>query len=373
MNRKKREILMYAAGERSADMLYFSGLQTPDPIFAFTNKGKKYGLLSSLESGRAKKYSTLDEIIEISEVCKLAKITYSDIGALKVILKKNRIKALTIPADFPAKIYAELQANGFDINIADATIFPARRVKTNTELKEIRKANSVAAAGFTIAEEILRSSEIKSGKLYYNNQPLTSNFIRAEIEKTALSLGADSMNTIVASGNSACDPHDCGNGVIMANSMIVIDIFPRLKSSGYYGDMTRTFLKGKPTSAQIKIVEAVLAAQALALSEIKAGVDGAIVHKSVVDFFDKNGFKTYADKRGWHGFFHSTGHGLGLDVHESPSLGMRKSILEVGNVVTVEPGLYYKGIGGCRIEDNVVVTKTGVKMLSEYHYEWIIP
>ena len=373
MNRKKREILLRGSSEYDADILYFSGIQIPDPFFAFTLGGKRCALLSPLEAGRASRGSKFDEIFDISEVCARKKMPYSEFSALCSVLKSKKISALSVPENFPSKFYRDLLEAGFDVEVAESPFFCARAIKSEYELGEITRANSAASAGFAIAEEILRLSKINRGRLFFESKPLTCEFLRSEIERAALSLGADSMHTIVAAGNDACDPHFEGSGVVRANSLIVMDIFPRLKKSGYYGDMTRTFLKGEPSAKQARLVETVLDAQAIALSCISEGADGAQIHSHVKDFFAENGFETKASKDGWCGFFHSTGHGVGLDVHEAPSLGARKCILRAGNVVTVEPGLYYRGVGGCRIEDTVAVTKTGARMLSRYHYEWIIP
>lgn len=363
---------MRGSSETDANLLYFSGMQIPDDFFAFTLAGKKCALLSPLEAGRALRHSKFDEVFDISEVCKKAKVPYGDFSALCAVLKSKRVKSLVVPENFPSIWYLNLVEAGFDVDICEGEFFPQREVKSPAEIREIVKANAAASAGFTIAEEILRQSKIVKGRLIFEGRPLTCEFLRSEIEKAALSLGADSMHTIVAAGDDACDPHNEGSGAVRANTLIVMDIFPRLKASGYFGDMTRTFLRGTPSEAQVRLVDAVLNAQALALSKVAAGVDGAEVHKSVKDFFEQNGYKTTASKSGWSGFFHSTGHGVGLDIHESPSLGNRECILQAGNVVTVEPGLYYRGIGGCRIEDTVEVTKSGAKILSRYHYEWVI-
>ena len=154
----------------------------------------------------------------------------------------------------------------------------------------------------------------------------------------------------------------------------MVDIFPRDIESLNYGDMTRTYLKGKASSKQRKLVETVLEAQRRALKSIKANKKGNQVHQVVVDFFNKKGYLTKNTKKGYVGFFHGTGHGLGLDIHEEPSLATRNhKPLQPGQCVTVEPGLYYWGIGGCRIEDCVLVTKKGYEMLSRHPYDWEIP
>ena len=266
MNRKKREILLRGSSECDANILYFSGIQIPDPFFAFTLGGKRCALLSPLEAGRALRGSKFDEIFDISEVCARKKMQYSEFSALCSVLKSKKISALSVPENFPSKFYRDLFEAGFDIEIAESPFFCDRAIKSEYELGEITRANSAASAGFEIAEEILRLSKINRGRLFFESKPLTCEFLRSEIERAALSLGADSMHTIVAAGNDACDPHCEGSGVVRANSLIVMDIFPRLKKSGYYGDMTRTFLKGEPSAKQAHLVETVLDAQAIALS-----------------------------------------------------------------------------------------------------------
>jgi Xaa-Pro aminopeptidase len=201
-------------------------------------------------------------------------------------------------------------------------------------------------------------------KLRWSRQTLTSELLRAEIESAVLRAGGTPSGTIVAGGDQACDPHERGSGPLRANSLIIIDIFPRDAKTGYYGDMTRTFLKGRASEAQRSLWETVKDAQAFALRRIKAGVDGMTIHRGIEDLFAGRGYKTGVKNGRRVGFFHGTGHGLGLDIHEYPRL--QKVVLKARQVVTVEPGLYYPGLGGVRIEDVVVVTKTGHKMLSSF-------
>jgi Xaa-Pro aminopeptidase len=212
---------------------------------------------------------------------------------------------------------------------------------------------------------------VRGRKLWFEGKPLTSERLKFAIEVACLDAGAVSSNTIVAGGDQACDPHERGSGPLRANELIIIDIFPRVTRTGFYGDMTRTFLRGHASDAQRALVDAVRAAQLVAFKGIKAGVNGRDVHKSVAELFKARGYETKHSKNGSVGFFHGTGHGLGLAVHELPRLSSSgDSILRKDAVVTVEPGLYYPGLGGCRIEDVVQVTDAAPRMLSRYHYDW---
>ena len=165
----------------------------------------------------------------------------------------------------------------------------------------------------------------------------------------------------------SCSEYDC-----KPNELIIIDVFPRMQKTGYHGDMTRTFLKGQANQEQRALVDAVRAAQNAALAEIKAGVSGTKVHQAADKVFRSNGFHTKRRGESFVGFIHSTGHGLGLDIHEAPRVSQKSGRLKKGHVVTVEPGLYYPEMGGCRIEDVAWVTKEGCELLSSMHYRWQI-
>jgi Xaa-Pro aminopeptidase len=218
---------------------------------------------------------------------------------------------------------------------------------------------------------MLRASKIAGRKLIFQGKPLTSERLKFAIEVACLEAGAVSAYTIVAGGDQACDPHERGTGPLRPHELIIIDIFPRVTRTGFHGDMTRTFLRGRASDAQRALVSAVRAAQRAALETIRAGVNGRNVHRKVVDVFTARGFETKHTPTGSVGFFHGTGHGLGLAVHEPPRMsGSVDSTLKKDAVVTVEPGLYYPGLGACRIEDVVQVTPAAPKMLSRYHYQW---
>ncbi len=370
----KREIVLRGSCQTNSDIFYFTGVAVPDPFYAFTLRGKKCALVGALELGRLRNAGRLDEVFDLSLLSeKFGKgIRLDDTGVLIHLLKKSKIKAIVVSADFPALQLEKLRGAGFDVAVSEKPLFPERDIKNNFEMREIAKANAIASLGFERIENILRESKISGRKIIWHDNILTSEILRYEVEKTSLSKGADALYTIVAGGNQACNPHEVGHGAILPNSLIVADIFPRLRSTGYFGDMTRTFLKGEPTSAQSSLVETVIKAQKLALSKVKDGVDGSVIHNAVDDFFAKNGYFTEFKKGAWGGFFHSTGHGVGLDIHEKVSISPHKCILKTGNVITVEPGLYYRGIGGCRIEDTVAVEKNGMRKLSKYHYNWVI-
>ncbi len=370
--------LLYADSERNADPLYFGRVSVPDPFIAFGCRGKKYAVVSALEFGRIKKTSAFDVVLPLEAYLQRAREMWPKrrsgpaevIAAVAKELKQTRF---TVPDDFPAGVYDKLGELGLKIEIAEGALFPERELKTDEEAAQIRQGNRCSALGFAAVEKILRGSKIRGRSLIYRGEPVTSESLKFAVEVACLAAGAVSSNTIIAGGDQACDPHERGSGPIRPNELLIVDIFPRVSATGYHGDMTRTFLKGQPSDAQRALVDAVRAAQLAALKTIRTGVNGREVHAACVAVFNARGFETKHTRKGSVGFFHGTGHGLGLAVHEPPRMNSTFDYkLKKGSVVTVEPGLYYPGLGGCRIEDVVQVTDAKPKMLSSYHYEWVI-
>jgi Xaa-Pro aminopeptidase len=218
------------------------------------------------------------------------------------------------------------------------------------------------------AVDLIAGSQPRGDVLFYHDQPLLSEQVRGIIEVSLLEDACETMDTIVAGGLEAAAPHARGAGPLPANAPIVIDIFPRSKVSRYYADMTRTVLKGEASLEVSEIYDAVRQAQDVGLSAIRSGVSGKEVHSSVAQIFVDLGFP---ETEGC-GFTHSTGHGVGLDVHEKPSLSETGETLQTAQVVTVEPGLYYPLIGGVRLEDLVVVTDNGCENLTHFEKKFVL-
>ncbi len=368
--------LLYADTERSADVLYFGRVNVPDAFIAFALRGKKYAIVSALEFARVKKTSDFDVVLPLEGYLKRARELWPQrrCGAAEVIYlvaKDFKQTRFTVPEDFPAAVYEKLYELGLDLVVADGALFPAREIKTPAEAAAIREGNRCSALGFAAAERLLRASRIRGRTLLHRGEVLTSERVKFAIEVACLEAGAVSANTIVAGGDQGCDPHERGSGPLRPHELIVVDIFPRVTRTGFHGDMTRTFLRGRASDAQRQLVATVRAAQLAALKAIRAGVNGRLVHSKAVDLFQARGYETRHSPHGSVGFFHGTGHGLGLAVHEPPRMSAAVDYpLRKNSVVTVEPGLYYPGLGGCRIEDVVQVTDAKPKLLSRYHYDW---
>ncbi len=377
------EVLLMGTPSKNSDLLWFTGFNASDPFPAFSAHGKRIGLIPLLEVGRAKKESHLDEILNLTEIIKDLRKTNPRAGVADAIVLaalNEGIEAFRVPEEFPVSLYNHLQSLGLKLIPVSENdkipLFRNRSIKTKKEIAGIKKGNIAATAGFLRVEEILKETEIASSKkLFWKGQKLTAEILKDEIQVAVTRAGGLlDIGLICAPGDQAIDCHSSGTGPINAGQLIVVDIFPRDRESFNYGDMTRTYLKGKASPKQRKLVETVLEAQRRALKSIKAKKSGASIHQQVVDFFNKKGYRTKKTKDGYVGFFHGTGHGLGFDIHEEPSLSSRYTQpLLPGQCVTVEPGLYYLGLGGCRIEDCVLITKNGCEMLSKHPYDWEIP
>ena len=368
--------LLYADTLASSDMLYFGGVEVHDPFIAFRAGRKKITVQSSLELGRVKRTGGFDQVLSLETWRDRARTAYGPKAGIAEIIaclaRRHGLRTFRIPDDFPAGLYHKLGRLGLRLELAGGMLFPEREIKSAAEAAAIREGNRLSAVGYVTAEKILRRTRIKGRSLVYRGQPLTSERLCFAIEVAIREQGGDARDTIVAGGDQACDPHERGSGPLRPHELVIVDIFPRVLKTGYYGDMTRTYLKGRASDAQRKLVAAVRDAQRAALRMIRAGVDGSDVHDLVNFVFTRAGYETRHGKSGATGFFHGTGHGLGLAIHEPPRVSAVSYKLKAGSVVTVEPGLYYPGLGGCRWEDVVQVTKGAAKLLSKHPYNWEI-
>ena len=354
--------LIYAASPRSADMLYATGFHAPDAFLFLEQRGRKTIVLNDLEIDRGRREAKVDEVLAASDLVRDFG-SHSPALIAAGLLLRRKIRRVEVPADFPLGAARVLEKAGLRVVPLEGLFWPERELKDRNELTAIRRATRLAAIGLERAVEVLRAAKIlRSGLLQWQGQPLTSEMVRAEADSTVLRAGGIPEGTIVAGGRQACDPHERGHGRLRAHELIILDIFPRDARSGYFGDLTRTVVRGRANEAQRQLWETVCAAQRRAIRAIKPRAKGAAVHKAVQEFFVARGYPTERRDGRWTGFFHGTGHGLGLDLHEEPRLGV--TTFRPGQVFTVEPGLYYPEIGGARHEDVVTVTAGGCRLLS---------
>ena len=363
--------LMIAASETDADMYYATRFLAPDPFIFFQIGAQKHLLMSDLERDRARDQAQVDHVISLSEYQEKAKKKDTDeepsqIDALHEVLQEKNITHLNVPRAFAIATADDLRERGYTVAFPEGAYWPDREIKTPDEIEYIREAQQHTEAAMDAAITLIRNSEIRGDLLYHNGEPLTSETVKREIKFLLLERDYTAGHTIVAGGDQACDPHNEGTGPLHAHQSIIIDIFPRSNTTGYFADLTRTVVKGEPSADLQNIYDAVLAGQNLVLDSVRAEADGQAIHRALTELFENRNFETGNIDGRMQGFFHGTGHGLGLEIHEPPRIGKTPQTLCAGHIVTIEPGLYYPGRGAVRIEDLAVVTEDGLENLTTY-------
>ena len=337
-------------------------------------------LVSSLEYGRARKES------HATSVSRLVAYDYRDrisehgpvdgrARTVSAFLADHGVTDVAVPADFPLGVADALREADVGVTADETDVVTGiRATKTPDEINHVREAQRANEAAMAAAERLLREATVgPDDELRYEDETLTAERVKEEIEITLLRHGCALDETIVACGADAADPHDRGSGPLVADEAVIVDIFPRSKATKYHADMTRTFVKGDPSAELQRRYEVTDEARRAALDAVEAGVTGATVHDAVCDVYEDAGYPTLrSDPETEVGFIHSTGHGVGLDVHERPRVSPDGEELRPGHVITIEPGLYDPDVGGVRIEDLVVVTEEGHENLTAYPVELVV-
>jgi Xaa-Pro aminopeptidase len=295
---------------------------------------------------------------------------------LEIVLRAARRFGITnaaVPKTFPLEIADHLRANGIELK-SDRDLFTSRRrVKNEAELAGIQRAQRAAEAAMEAAREILRSAEPQNGNLVVDGETLTCEQLKLVVEKVFTEHGVFADEFIVSHGAQTAVGHDMGSGPIAPNEPICFDLFPRDRESGCYADMTRTFVVGEPSDELQEFHRLCKEALERSVAAVKPGIAGNELYKITCDVFEEHGFPTLLSKQPGEvlkdGFYHSLGHGVGLEVHEQPNLGRGPGELVAGDVIAVEPGLYRYGYGGCRLEDLVRVTEDGGETLTDFPYD----
>ena len=361
-------LLIIGSSERCANLFYATRFRAPDPFVFLWTSSEKLMLANNLEIDRARDQACVNRVLPYARYEERAKERGQERpngkAVLLELLRDLGLEKLQVPADFPLATADFLRGEGVELAIAAEPLFPQRKIKDADEIEGMRRAMRAAEAGMETAIEGLRAADVRDGVLFLNGAVLTSERLRRMVHQTLMDCDSIGEHTIIAGGDQGCDPHQVGFGPLRASETIIIDIFPRDEASGYYGDLTRTVCKGQASKPMQHLYETVLEAQQLGLDHIRPGAEGHLIHESIQRFFGDAGYET-GEKDGYmQGYIHSTGHGLGLEIHEEPRIGPHGDVLESGHVVTMEPGLYYRGLGGVRIEDTVVVCQGGYENLS---------
>ncbi len=348
--------LLIGSGENCADIRYASGVSTPDDFICFVYENEINAIFSPLEIDRAK--SCAKPGVRVFSEKDFSGPRRIDI--LCAISEKCQCKTFAVPENFPFGVAEAMRNANLEVILHPGEFFPEREYKTPEEVRHITAAQRAAEAGFARAVEVLKETDICKDTLFWKGEILTSEILRAEIDSAILHCNMLPTGTICAGGSQAAQPHNSGSGALKANAPIVMDIFPRSPETGYWGDLTRTVVRGKASDVVKRAYEAVFEAREYAKSILRPGIAGATVHCAAEAILEKHRFFSGVNDSGQFGFFHGLGHGAGLEIHEAPRLSPRSAKkLSGGEVVTVEPGLYYPEWGGIRLEDLMYITPDG--------------
>jgi Xaa-Pro aminopeptidase len=374
------DVLICGDTLRHAELRHEVPLGVPDPFLYAEVAGQRHVIVSSLETSR---------IAEVDGGLKLhpyEEFGYDDLVlsgldrgevSLQVMVRACEaigLERAVVPSDFPVELADRIRAAGISLEPDRHEFEARRRVKTPAELAGIRRAQVAADAGMRAAAELLRRAEPSGEHVLLDGEPLTCERLKDTIRDVTARLGASAGDElIVAHGAQSAIGHEMGSGPIAPGEPVIIDLWPRDSGSACFADMTRTFVVGAAPAELRRYHELTRESLAVALDAVRAGVEGREVFRLSCEPYERAGIPTQRTKTPGQvlqeGFYHSLGHGVGLEVHEAPPLGRAPGVLVAGDVITLEPGCYRPGFGGCRLEDLVLVTEDGAEVLTDYPYD----
>ncbi len=363
---------------RTPELRHEVPLAIPDPFLFLETGGARHVVVAALETERV---AALDGLV----VHPFEELGWDELigrgldsGRIRREIAVNACRELgveeaVVPAGFPLAYAERLREAGVAVRVHQELFDARRRVKSETELAGIRRAQRAAEAGMRACAELLRRAAPSAGGLSVDGALLTAELLKQAVGQAFVEHGATADDLIVAHGAQAAVGHDMGSGPIQAGEPVVVDLWPRDRDSGCFADMTRTFVVGEAPAELREYHRLAREALELARGLVRPGADGRAVHDAVCDHFEAHGYRTTRSKAEGEvlrdGFIHGLGHGVGLEVHERPSLGRLSDVLVAGDVVTIEPGLYRAGWGGVRLEDLLLVTADGAETLTEFPYD----
>ncbi|HEX7255837.1 MAG TPA: Xaa-Pro peptidase family protein [Gaiellaceae bacterium] len=370
------DVLIYADNMHTPELRHEVPVPAPDPFLYVEKNGTKHVVITSFEVDRMKEIGLEAHPLEEFGWDELVGKGPREEQLLKLLVRAVEgldVKDAIVPHTFPLELADALREQGVQIRPDRSFFNNRRRAKNEAEIAGIRKAQRGTEAAMDVARDLLRRAKASNGQLTVDGETLTSELLKARITDVFNQHGLVADEMIVAHGPQTAVGHDMGSGPIAPNEPIVLDLFPRDRESGCYADMTRTFVVGEAPEELVEYHRLVKEALDRALEAVKPGVQGRTVFELVCDVFHEAGYPTQLSKQDGEvldrGFYHGLGHGVGLEVHEAPWLSRDPGTVEVGDVITIEPGLYRPGFGGCRLEDLVLVTEDGAENLTQYPYD----
>ncbi len=373
------DVLIYGDTMRSPELRHEVPVLIPDAFLYAEQDGRRVVILHSLEIPRVREDAPDLEILALEQLGADELFAQGLKGwevELEIAVRGCRelgIAHALVPPSFPLGHADHLRANGVEVTVERDQFDNRRRSKTATEIAGIRRAQRACEVALDASRELLRKAQPNGAGLEVDGEPLTCERIKRVIEDVFADHDVEGSDMIVSHGSQTAVGHNMGSGQIGPDEPIVFDLFPRDKATGCYSDMTRTYVVGEPSDEVKEWYALVKRALETSTAGVKPGVNGRTLFEQVCDQFQEAGYKTQLSKEPGEvledGFFHSLGHGVGLEVHELPSMGRSGQDLVPGDVITIEPGLYRSGYGGLRLEDIVLVTDDGYEVITDYPYD----
>ena len=335
-----KTVLIESITDVEADGYYFGGFKSMDPVTLLGTLEKPVCLIHRMEMERARnegRFAAVYDLVDYLDKAKAKVGKRTKAAAIALLADELGYGELTVPQHYPVALYNALQELGVSLRVETGLLFPEREIKSAEEVAHCRTGARISEAGFARVRDILTESTIgDDDTVRFEGDVLTCEQLRREIRLATSAVGGGTNNPIAASGLQGADCHCIGFGPVKANELIVVDIFPRDDDSYYYGDLSRTFLKGVPTEKQQHIHDTVLTSLQAALGAMGPGKRLAEADRLARDVLKEAGYETRLREDGkWEGCYCGIGHGVGLDVHEGPYLGHAEGEMVPGHVITV--------------------------------------
>ena len=371
-------VLMFADTTHTAAMRNEIPHSVHDPFLYIELGEERYTVLRSLEVARMaelpRMHALPQEEFGLDEL--IAAGLNGEQATLEIALRacqKLGVTEATVPPAFPVELADHLRAGGITLTVDAALFARRRRAKSATQLEGIKRAQTACEAAVASVAKAMHDADVVDGGLVLDGAPLTCERLKEGVALAFIRNGCGGDDVIVAHGYQTCVGHHSGSGQVMEGEPVTVDLCPRDPETGCYTDITRTFVKGtvnEELSLYWNIVKESIDA---VLAAIRPGLPVRELHRISCEPIAAAGQPTRLTKKPGEvlneGFFHSLGHGVGLEIHEAPHLDQNDDVLVVGDVIAVEPGCYRQGFGGVRLEDLVLVTETGGELLTDYPYE----
>lgn len=366
--------IMAGIPAKNAALFHAMKFSVGDPVALIQIDGSSTLILRDIEMERASKHARVNSVhcpadFEPENGLSGDRETATAQAAAE-FLSRNSVKSVSGDRSLPLIFTAMLKERGIDVQCDFEMGVTQRRSKSSEEIQWLQDIQTITEAAVRLGCERIANADVNAdGILMHDGSPLTSERVRAEVDIFLMNQNCTPAPAIIAAGPQGADCHNLGDGPIRTGVPVIVDIFPENRATGYNGDCTRTVVHGEVSDELQKMHAAVAAAKQAGIEATKTGVTGEDVHKAVIAMIQQHGYQVgipaESEPAEYCGMVHGTGHGVGLEVHESPLLDFKGPALVAGDAITIEPGLYSKAIGGIRLEDMVVVTDNGCDNLNK--------